>query len=90
MSKNKKETYDITMDVVNDALVRMDAFYAAHPMPEKGEGDSIAIFFNDLTEKIVLGWKEREALRHPYDYNRQMANHSDKSPSTLQRIYRKK
>jgi hypothetical protein len=90
MSKNCKETYDVTMDVVNDALSRVKNFYALHPMPKEGEGDSVAFYFKIFTEQFVMGWKEIEYTRHEYDYNRQMAEHSDKSPSTLQRIYNKK
>jgi len=89
MSKNRKETYDITMDVVHDALSRVKNFYASHPMPKEGDGDSVAIYFKVFTEEFVKGWKDIEYQRHEYDYNQQMTEHSDKSAATLRRIYNK-
>lgn len=88
MSKTYKQTYDVTMDAVNDTLSRIKTFYAAHPDPQNG--DSVAFYFKVFTEQLVKGWRDIEYLRHAYDYNRQMSQHSDKSPSTLQRIYNKK
>ena len=90
MSKNRKETYDITMDAVNDALARVENFYASHPMPDKGVGDSVAMYFDTFIEKFTKGWRDIEKKRHPYDYNHQMVVNSDKSPATLRRIYNKK
>ena len=92
MSKKHKETYDVTMDAANDALARIKNFYALHPMPkdDKEEGDSVAFYFGKYIEIVINGWKDIEISRHPYNYNWQMAVHSDKSPATLRRIYNKK
>lgn len=89
MSKNCNETYDVTEDAVNDTLSRMKAFYDTHPV-EKNPNDSVAFYEDRFFRLIVKGWKEMECTRHPYDYNHQMAAHSDKSPATLRRIYNKK
>ena len=85
MSKFHRETYDLTMDVAHIALSLMDTFYDAHPNPQNG--DSVAFYFELFTAEFVKGWKDREYKRHPYDYNRQMVNHSDKSSRTLRGIY---
>ncbi len=92
MSKYTQQTYDVTQDAVNYILTQMDNFYLAHPMPEK-EGDpedSVAIYFNVLFKGVIKGWKDLECARHPYDYNRKMAEHSDRSPRTLRSFYNKK
>ena len=86
MSKKFKETYDATMDVASFALAQFDQFYASHPDPE----DSVAFYFDEFMDYVIKGWKDREYMRHPYDYNAQMAKHSDKSPRTLRQIYNKK
>ena len=92
MSKNRRENYDLTMDAVNDTLSRMDAFYSAHPMPENTseEGDSVSMYFDVFIAEFVKGWKTREYTRHPFDYNHQMAVHSDRSPASLRNYYNKK
>ena len=92
MSKYKQLTYDVTSDGANYILTQMKNFYRTHPMPEKeGEPvDSVAIYFDVLFEKVIKGWKELEYERHPYNYNHQMAEHTDKSPRTLSSIYNKK
>ena len=92
MSKHCQQTYDITTDAANDTLARMKAYYDAHPMPkdEGDESDSVAFYFDEYIERVITGWRDLEYLRHPYDFNRQMAEHSDRSPATLRRIYNKK
>ena len=92
MSKYKQLTHDVTLDGANYILSQMKNFYRTHPMPEK-EGDpedSVAIYFDVLFERVVKGWKDLEVARHPYTYNRQMAEHSDRSPATLRSYYNKK
>lgn len=92
MSKNCKQTYDVTTDAVNYTLDQMKNFYLAHPMPKnKDEPEaSISFYFDVFFEKLIKGWKELEYVRHPYDYNRKMANYSDVSARHLRRIYNKK
>ena len=92
MSKNCKQTYDVTIDAVNYTLNQMQNFYIAHPMPQKAdeEEDSVAFYFNVFFEKLIKGWKEIEYVRHPFDYNRKMADCSDVSTRHLRRIYNKK
>jgi len=87
-----RQNYDITPDAANDTLARIKAYYDSHPMPEdnEDEGDSVALYLDEYIELVVKGWKDLEILRHPYDYNKQMAEHSDRSPATLRRIYNKK
>lgn len=86
MSKKHKETYDATLDAVTFTLSRFEQFYASHPDLE----DSVAFYFEVFTELVVKGWKDIEYLRHPYNYNAQLADYSDKSPRTLRHIYNKK
>ena len=86
MGKIYKETYDATLDAALFTLARFDQFYASHPDLE----DSVAFYFEVFIELVVKGWKDKEYLRHPYNYNVQMADHSDKSPRTLRSIYNKK
>lgn len=92
MSKHVQETYDVTPDAVNYILKQMKNFYLTHPMPEiKGDPeDSVALYFDVLFEQVVKGWKDLEVVRHPYTYNRQMTEHSDRSPATLRSFYNKK
>ena len=92
MSKNTQQTYDVTPDAINYILTQKNNFYLTHPMPEN-EGDpedSVAIYFNVLSEEVIKGWKDLEYARHPYNYNRKMAEHSDRSPATLRSFYNKK
>ena len=89
MSKNRNETYDVTEDAANDTLSRMKEFYAKHPAAENQE-DGVAINFGRYMELVVKGWKVIEYERHPYDYNRQMAKNSDRSPAALRNYYNKK
>lgn len=87
-----RETYDITNDAANDTISRIKAYYDSHPMPDDDEenGDSVAFYLDEYIEQVIKGWKDIENSRHPYDYNKQMAEHSDRSPATLRRIYNKK
>lgn len=87
-----KQTYDVTIDAANDTLARIKAFYDAHPVPkdEKDEWDNVAFYLDEYTKLVFTGWKDIEITRHPYDYNKQLAEHSDRSPATLRRIYNKK
>ena len=86
MSKNHHETYNVTKDAANDTLSRMKAFYNTHPIEDNPE-DSVAIEFDTFIELVVKGWRDMEYIRHPYDYNRRMANHTDRCPATLRQIY---
>jgi hypothetical protein len=92
MSKKCKITYDATMDAVKYTLIQMKNFYLEHPMPQKDdeEEDSVTFYFDIFIENVVKGWKDLEYVRHPFDFNRKMAEHSDISPATLRRIYNKK
>lgn len=89
MSKHCNETYDATRDAAEFTLNMFDEFYATHPV-EDNEEDSVAFYFDEFVEFVVKGWKDREYKRHKYDYNHRIAQHSDKSPATLRRIYNKK
>lgn len=91
MSKHRKQTYDVTMDAVNFTLSQMKNYYLSHPMPQKDDEpeDSVAFYFDVFFERVIKGWKDLEYNRHPYDYNRKMADHSDVSARHLRRIYNK-
>ena len=86
MSKNCNETYDVTIDAAKDTILRMQAFYDAHPVTENPD-DSVAIEFDFYMELVIKAWRDMEYQRHPYDYNSRMAEHCDKSPRTLRNIY---
>ena len=87
MSKNKKETYDATDDVVEYALMKADEFYASHPLKKKpGEEDKFQFYLHPFVERFYKGWKDRLCKRYPYNYNAKMAENTDLSPATLRRI----
>ena len=87
MSKNKKETYDATNDVVAYALMKADEFYATHPLKNKpDEEDEFQFFMHAFAENFYKGWKERIYKRYPYNHNAKMAENTDLSPRTLRSI----
>ena len=87
MSKNRKECYDATDDVVEYALMKADEWYTSHPLKNiPDEEDEFQFYMHRFAEKFYRGWKERMYRRYPYNYNAKMAENTDLSPATLRRI----